>query len=320
MRYSVVIPTFNRRHMLGAALDSVLAQGEREIEVVVVDDGSTDGTDAWLAEAYAGAPVRLLRNTGAKGPAGARNTGIRAARGDLISLLDSDDEFLPGHLAACANLLSSEPEVDLVFGRARYERNGVPEEYMGPNFERKLALAPKSRQDDEATVFDSGFFHHLLEFGCWFNLSTVVLRRGAGLELMNERLRISEDYEFWVRLARHRRFACLHRPQIRYALHESNISFDAQATAADHAPRLVEALGVMRSYDGLDDRALRLIDDQIAGILFDWAYRCAIRGETGEAVRLHWASMRHGRRLANALAIAKLPASLALRRRTKESV
>ncbi|MFO1412796.1 MAG: glycosyltransferase [Burkholderiales bacterium] len=313
MQFSVVIPTYNRRHLLGAALDSVLGQGVSELEVIVVDDGSTDGTQAWLHEAYGGAPLRMLRNAGAKGPAGARNTGIRAARGQFIALLDSDDTFLPGHLAACADVFACEPSVDVVFGRARYERDGVAEDYMGPNFDRKLGLAPKSGEDAEVSVFGRGFFHHLLEYGCWFNLSTVALRREAALELMDERLRISEDYEFWVRLARRHTFACLHRPQIRYALHDSNISFDAKDTAADHAPRLVEALRIMRDYPGLDARARRLIDDQIAVILFDWAYRCTIRGHPGEGLRIHWASLRSGRRLANALAILKIPATLALR-------
>jgi glycosyltransferase involved in cell wall biosynthesis len=314
MTLSVVIPTYNRRHVLGTAIDSALSQqGCGPVEVVVSDDRSTDGTTDWLATTYAGRPVRVLTNQGMKGPAGGRNTGIRAARGELVALLDSDDAFLPGHLAAAADVLRRFPDVDVVFGRARYERNGVPEDYMGPNFDRKLAAAPTVHRDDQVVVFGDGFFSHLLAYGCWFNLSTVVMRASAARELMNEQLRISEDYEFWVRLSRRHRFACLLQPQIRYTLHDENISFEADHQAAGHAPRLIQALQVMRGYPGMAASDLALIDRQMADILFDWAWRCRQAGNWRQAAGLHWQSLRRGRLLDNLLALAKLPL-LALRR------
>lgn len=308
MTVSVVIPTYNRRHVIGQAVDSVLQQSVGDVEVIVVDDGSTDGTAGWLADRYAGRSVRVLPNAGLKGPAGGRNTGMRAARGDFIALLDSDDSFLPGHLAAALAAFEQEPTLDVVFGRARYERNGVPEDYMGPNFERKLALARRQTRDDGLVLFDEGFFEHLLRHGCWFNLSSVVLRRRCVGSGMNESLRISEDYEFWVRLSRHHRFGCLPGEQIRYTLHDDNISFEAAGSTADHAPRLLQALDAMRAYDGLTRAQRHLIDEQAAGILFDWAYRCRLGRRFTEAAGLHWRSLRHGLRARNLWALAKLPA------------
>ena len=307
MKFSVVIPTFNRRHVIGLAIDSALAQRAGELEVLVVDDASSDGSVRWLAEAYAGQPVRVLQNAGAKGPAGGRNTGIRAAHGEFIALLDSDDAFLPGHLDDAASAFERFPELGAVFGRARYERCGQPEDYMGPHFERKLGLAPRSFVDPELSVFTPEFFGHLLQYGCWFNLSSVVLRAPAARELMNEQLRISEDYEFWVRLSRRHRFGCLHREQIRYTLHDQNISFEAADSAADHAPRLLQALQIMREYSGLTAVQSGHIEAQMAGILFDWAYRCRLRRQWLEAARLHWRSLRLGHRGANVLALLKLP-------------
>lgn len=307
MIVSVAIPTYNRRHILQTAIDSALTQEGCNVEVVVSDDGSTDGTVPWLAQAYAGQPVRVLRNGGLKGPAGGRNTAIKAAQGDVVALLDSDDSFLPGHLAAALQVLATHPQVDVVFGRARYERNGQPEDYMGPNFERKLAAAPTSFQDERVVVFNDGFFSHLLQYGCWFNLSSVVMRASAARELMNEQLRISEDYEFWVRLSRHHRFACLLQPQIRYTLHDDNISFEADHQAAGHAPKLIQALQVMRDYPDMAPSDLALIDAQMADILFDWAYRSRLARSWREAAGLHWRSLRHGRRLDNLLALGKLP-------------
>jgi hypothetical protein len=239
---------------------------------------------------------------------------MRAARGEFIALLDSDDSFLPGHLAAALQAFDREPTLDVVFGRARYERSGIPEDYMGPNFERKLALAGRQTRDDGLVLFDDGFFEHLLRHGCWFNLSSVVLRRRCVGTGMNESLRISEDYEFWVRLSRHHRFGCLPGEQIRYTLHDANISFEAAGSTADHAPRLLQALDAMRAYDGLTPLQRRLIDEQAAGILFDWAYRCRLDRRFSEAARLHWHSLRHGLRARNLWALAKLTAQ-ALRTR-----
>lgn len=306
-KLSVVIPTCDRRHILGEAIDSALSQDECEIEVIVVDDGSADGTLDWLREHYRGQPVTGLQNTGHKGPAGGRNTGIRAAHGEFVALLDSDDAFLPGHLSSAVAAFERFPDLDVVFGRARYERNGVPEDYMGPNFNRKLALAPKLHADESLVVFDEGFFEHLLQQGCWFNLSSVVLRRAAAAKLMDERLRISEDYEFWVRLSRDHRFGCVLAEQIRYTLHDDNISFEAAGSAAEHAPRLLLSLEIMRAYPGLSARQLSLIDAQRADILFDWAYRCRLRRQWAEAARLHVRSLRLGRVAGNLAALAKLP-------------
>src|SRR5690348_10269988 len=92
---SVVIPAFNAAEYIGQAIDSVLAQTHQPIEIIVVDDGSTDQT-AQIAAAYP-APVRVLRKPNG-GPASARNMGIAAATGSWIALLDADDRWLANKL------------------------------------------------------------------------------------------------------------------------------------------------------------------------------------------------------------------------------
>lgn len=305
MKVSVVIPTHNRRTTLGPAIESAVTQDVDDLEVLVVDDGSSDGTEEWVTRAWSGG-VRVLRNSGLRGPAGARNTGIRAAKGSLVAFLDSDDSYLPGHLSEASRVLDRFPGVDVVFGRARYERDGEPVDYMGPNFDRKLALAPKTFDDDTLSVFGPSFLDHLLRHGCWFNLSTVVMRAATAGELLDERLRIGEDYEFWVRLARSHKFACLHRPQIRYRLHDENLSFEAAGTTAEDAPNLLETLRVIRGHQALTRAQARAIDGQIADTLFDWAYRCRLRQRWLESARLHLRSAIAGKRTANALSLMKL--------------
>ena len=97
MRISAILPTYNRAHTLGRALASVFAQSRAADEVIVVDDGSTDGSPAVLARFP---QVRLLRLPDNGGAARARNRGVAEARGDCIAFIDSDDEWLPGKLAA----------------------------------------------------------------------------------------------------------------------------------------------------------------------------------------------------------------------------
>lgn len=92
---SVIIPTYNRADLLSDAIDSVLAQDYPLVEVVVVDDGSTDGTEA-VARRFGDRIKYIKRKNG--GPAAARNTGIAASSGEIIALLDSDDLWLPGKL------------------------------------------------------------------------------------------------------------------------------------------------------------------------------------------------------------------------------
>jgi glycosyltransferase involved in cell wall biosynthesis len=305
VRVSVVIPTFNRLQLLGASVDSALSQTGVEVDVVVVDDGSTDGTENWLAQAYGGMPVQLLRNAGLKGPAGGRNTGLQAASGDFVALLDSDDRFLPGHLSAAVGVMTRHSGVDVVFGRARYLQGGAPVPYMGPNFTLKLGLAPKAMEDDEMTLFGPGFFDHLLEHGCWFNLSSVVLSRAAAQQHMREDLRVAEDYEYWVRLSRTLGFACLKREQIEYTLGDDNISFESDTLAEGHAPQMLRAYRHMLGYETLTPRQRRLIEFRMAGELFDWGYRAGSMGRSLQSIQLHARSWAFGLRARNTMAICK---------------
>ena len=110
---SVVVPAYNGEQYLGATLESIFAQDYRPIEIVVVDDGSTDGT-AGVARSYPG--VRLIQQEN-QGPAGARNTGLANCCGELISFLDADDYWQPEKLRVQSDYLAAHPEMGCVIGR-----------------------------------------------------------------------------------------------------------------------------------------------------------------------------------------------------------
>jgi glycosyltransferase involved in cell wall biosynthesis len=114
---SVVIPVHNGELYLAEAVDSALAQTHRPAEVVVVDDGSTDGT----AEVAAGlgAAVRYVHQRN-RGPGGAMNRGVALARGEYVAFLSADDVWEPEKLAGQMAALVADPSLDLVFGHVQH--------------------------------------------------------------------------------------------------------------------------------------------------------------------------------------------------------
>jgi glycosyltransferase involved in cell wall biosynthesis len=114
LRISAVIAAHDAEPWLGEAIDSALRELPADSELVVVDDGSTDGTPA-LLEGYRDRAT-LLRNDTARGPGFSRNRGAGAARGEILAFHDADDVVLPGRFSELAAVLESRPEVDLVFG------------------------------------------------------------------------------------------------------------------------------------------------------------------------------------------------------------
>src|SRR6267378_1967346 len=124
---SVIIPTYNRASLIGAAIQSVLDQTFKSVEIVVVDDGSTDETQRAL-EPYAGKIVSLVTEN--NGPAHARNVGMRAASGKYIAFLDSDDLYLPYKLELEVDFLERNPAIGMVSTNLSAMRGGeIVEEY-----------------------------------------------------------------------------------------------------------------------------------------------------------------------------------------------
>jgi glycosyltransferase involved in cell wall biosynthesis len=113
VRISAIIPVFNGSATLRQAIDSVLQQRGADFELIVVDDGSTDST-AVIIESY-GERIQRIRQSN-KGPAAARNAGVRSARGEYLGFLDADDRWLPGMLERAAVILDSDPDCAVAYG------------------------------------------------------------------------------------------------------------------------------------------------------------------------------------------------------------
>ncbi len=136
-RLSVLVAAYDARDYIAQALSSVFAQGLDGVEVVVVDDGSDDGTadivERLAAEAPPGVIVRLIRKTRNEGLAAARNTALAEARGDVVVLLDADDAFAPGALTTLFDRLESDPQARLVFPLYRWmDEDGRDLDFTSP--------------------------------------------------------------------------------------------------------------------------------------------------------------------------------------------
>jgi hypothetical protein len=183
---SVVIPTYNRAHLLPRALDSALAQTHQDLEIVVVDDGSTDAT-AGIVQGYADPRVRLIRLAGRSGVSRARNAGIEVARGEWVAFLDSDDEWRPAKLEMqLARVAGEGRAADVVYCVRLIEDHvtGRAWPHRGPLH--------------EGLVFEA------LLGGGWTPPSSLVMVRRTALAAVggfDEALPSFEDYDLWLRLA-----------------------------------------------------------------------------------------------------------------------
>jgi glycosyltransferase involved in cell wall biosynthesis len=147
---SVVIPTHNRAHMVGQAIDSVLQQTLSDVEIIVVDDGSTDDTEERVLS-Y-GDRVHYVRTQNG-GVAHARNVGMRHARGRYLTFLDSDDQLYPYALELQSALLGRHPEVGLVCAEmSGFDDHGFFERYHLQAYHRSAYRDPAITYD---TIFDS---------------------------------------------------------------------------------------------------------------------------------------------------------------------
>jgi glycosyltransferase involved in cell wall biosynthesis len=220
---SVVIPVFNGARLLPDALASARAQDYAPLEIVVVDDASSDGSGDVAARAGAKV-VRLPRNIGA---AAARNRGVAEARGAAIAFLDADDTWPPGRLRRLMDRLTATPPVDMVCGRTRAVGR-IDAAYLRP----ELAANPHV---------------HALLFG------SAVIRREvfARVGPIAAEYRIGHDTDWFLR-AREAgiAIAVLDEDVLDYRLHDANMTRDAGATIGDLATALKRSLDRRRGQHG----------------------------------------------------------------------
>lgn len=284
---SVIVPTFNRAPFLEACIASIRSSGIPDLEVIVVDDGSTDDTETIVAGLAA--PIRYVRQTN-QGPAAARNLGVATSTGQFICFLDSDDVWLPEGPARLLALLQAYPQYGAAFGDASVgnHESGYASffETFGGDAFRAL---PGTRIERDVKVIER---HHLFRRLSTRNvmfLGSLMLRRECVADVGEFYACGTEDWDWFMRLVVSREVLCLERPRIsKYLKHEVSITANGDRMNRD----FMRALSHVQDVVDLDpeDRA------HVAALLkvhrFDYGYAAYDRGQLEEARRRFADAMR----------------------------
>jgi len=223
--FSVIMPAFNAAATIDAAMASVFAQTRQDFELVVVDDGSVDETSAHVTGLLGDPRVRLVQQEN-MGLAAARNTGIRESRGRYLSLLDSDDMWMPGYLEAMERALEADPGAGFAYTDAWALDDDTR------RIRRKTAMA-NQRPPDPPPPDAGRLLAELLERNFVFVAATIPRHVLDEVGSFDARLRSSEDYELWLRIAAHGRHAT--RPpglHAIYRLRSTSLSHDEEGMFA----------------------------------------------------------------------------------------
>lgn len=203
---AVIIPTFNRVSLLGRALDSVYAQTLTPNEVLVVDDGSSDGTKEFVQQNY---PHAIYVYQANKGVSAARNLGVKCSESAWLAFLDSDDEWLPQKLELQLAGLRDNPDYYLVHSDEIWIRRGV-----------------RVNQMDKHQKYGGHIFDRCLPL-CAISPSSVLMSRQLLLEMdcFDESMPACEDYDLWLRVCCRYPVLYIDQPLLRkYGGHEDQLS------------------------------------------------------------------------------------------------
>jgi len=181
-QFSVIIPTYNRQKFLRKAVATVLSQTVEDWELIIVDDGSTDATAA-MVSGYEDARIRFVVQEN-RGPAAARNHGLRLATAPWVAFLDSDDWWLPEKLQRAREFMERYPEVEVFHTDEVWFRRG------------KFLAQKKWHQKPDGRVY-----RQVLPL-CCISISTAVVRRSVfeAVGVFDEGFEACEDYDLWLRI------------------------------------------------------------------------------------------------------------------------
>lgn len=259
-KVSVIIPAYNTAAFIGETLDSVFCQTLQDFEVIVINDGSPDTAALESAlEPYMGR-IRYLKQEN-KGLPGARNAGIRIARGEMLAFVDSDDLWMPDYLAAQVGFLDSHPRVDASISDALLFGSGGD-------------VVWKMLKEGTGPIL--GFEQMLKRQGGQLPSAMVVRRqRVVDIGLFDERIRIGEDVEFCVRLCfPEGAIGYLGRVLVKYRQRPNSLTEDPQrrkwrVAEIDSLRRLGENLALNEAQRKVLEKE---IDAAVAALALDDAY------------------------------------------------
>lgn len=231
MLISVIVPVYNGAQYLRQTIASFRAQDYPALEIILVDDASTDDSAAIAASLAQGLPnMRVVQHETNQGPAAARNTALKIARGEIIAFLDVDDEWPEGSFAVRLDCLLNNPAIDIALGKVQCLREVAPENDASATVQRELSMP----------------------FVC-FNIGAAFYRRMVfeKIGVYDPQLRFGEDTDWFMR-AREAGVGLLVLPQttLYYRLHEGGMTSGKAITELNIAQVLKRSLDRRRNAAG----------------------------------------------------------------------
>lgn len=285
---TVVIPVRNCIQFVGEAIDSVLNQSHRDLELLLVDDGSSDGD--YRQFEIRDARLRVIRLEGV-GVSRARNMGMRRARGALIAFLDADDVWFPGKLEAQVRYFERHPEVGVVFGGfTRWTANEKGE------FLPAASLSTDCGGVTTCEAARSGWLYSRLIAGLLVGMNTAVIRREIyeAIGGFNEAMRQGEDYDFWLKASRLAEMHALDAKIALYRIHGASAMY--RLSDENHLAMLLKAAIMRWGLSGPGNSRLTEAEfnQRIGQVEFDHGYSHFWHGDRRVARHAFWRAFRRG--------------------------
>ena len=207
-KVTTVIPAYNVEHYIREAIESVLFQTYKDIELIVVDDGSTDRTTEIVKNF--GSKIEYVRHAENKGLSVARNTGIRQAKGKYLAFLDADDIWIPTKIEEQVKLLEGNEDLALVYSNChKIDRSGA---HMG------MLL--------DSVKLHRGFVLKDLLLSSFITTSSVVIKKQVLDEIgvFDEHFFVSQDFDLYLRIAECHKIDFVDAPLLKYRVHSDTLS------------------------------------------------------------------------------------------------
>lgn len=277
---SVIIPVYNGSHLVRDAVESVLKQTFPAHEILVIDDASRDRDELdRVLEPYVNdGRVTLIHAPENRGPAAARNLGIRHATGDLFAFLDADDRYEPERLEASVEVFERYDDTAMICSDAYIVKDGVLQEGL--------------KNDRWRPIGEIVTFERLLRQNCAYTLSVTISREAFetfGPFDEDPALLAVEDYDLWLRVAAERPVRYVDRPLGRYTVHETSLSANPRRIF-DGVRTILTKLE--RDVPGFRERHGRQVDRRLFKLHVELADLLAATGKRREARREAWAILR----------------------------
>lgn len=230
-KVSVIIPTFNRSNYIVTAIESVLSQWQDGLEIIVVDDGSTDDTKNRIKNYVDDKVVRYIYQANSGRPSAARNKGISHADGEYICFLDSDDYLIKGSIEKRLRIFQEQADIAMVSSGWIDLREGSNHPLLEPSWvvsENFLEQIPSDfieAKDDRHIIFNTSVVNIL--FTREFVATSSVMIKASVLESVgnfDESLTISEDRDLWLRIISRYKMAYIYEPLTHKRRHTTNIT------------------------------------------------------------------------------------------------